>query len=160
MKRFLLLLSCVFAMMACRQQREPSRPNADPGEKLESPQHLNDASVQDIPDAAVVADPRNSDFDVSNTVAPCAEATVATTALGSRRLSLNIKVVVQKNIGLCGCVSALLRYRVLVGDRDSLRQVATGTINSMLFSRKPFETNLRVSKGRTPYTVQLSCNGG
>jgi hypothetical protein len=155
----LILASAFVSSVSCQQT-----PSAVPVEPRQAPPPVetapSDADISSSADAAIPSDALASDVAVDNSAKDCIDVTATTTAVGSRLIELTFSVLVRKNTGGCGCVSALLRYRLLRGEGSSLAQLATGTINSFKHSAKPFTATRRIAKMGAPYTLSVSCDGG
>jgi hypothetical protein len=155
-----ILTSVLLCLTACNKPAAPL-----PAPVAPDVQAAHQANAQDARPAAPAVDAASTDaaakdYQVDNTVAECADVVVHSAAVGPHQWELSISIATRKNIGSCGCVSALLRYRVLRGEGSSLAQLATGTINSFAHTAKSFVARHRVAKAGAPYVVQVACNGG
>lgn len=155
-----ILTSMLLCLSACNKQPTPPPSAVTPHAHAPQQQHSVDAKPATPADDAGLKDATAKDYRVDNTVSDCADVAVQTVAVGSHHWEVSLSVGIQKNIGSCGCVSALLRYRVLSGGGSSLAQLATGTINSFRHTSKSFVARHQVSKADAPFVVQLACNGG
>ncbi|MCG5056008.1 MAG: DUF2195 family protein [Myxococcales bacterium] len=145
---------------ACEKQPRPAPSPAQSQVQAAPQSEAVDADLATVADAEALKEAKTEDSEISNTVSDCVDVTVEAAAADARNLNISLSLIVRKNIGACGCVSALLRYRVLRGEGSSLSQMATGTINSFDHGEKPFHARHRVAKSGAPYTIQVACNGG
>lgn len=160
MNRACIVTSLLLCLSACNKPAAPLPAAVAPYVEAAHQEQSRDARPSAPTDDTGAETAAARDYQVDNTVAECADVVVHAEAMTSHQWDLSISVAIRKNIGSCGCVSALLRYRVLRGEGSSLAQPATGTINSFRHTAKPFVARHRLARAAAPYVVQLACDGG
>ena len=144
---------------ACEKQPDQI-PSTPPPHAHVTPQlDASRAAVGAVVDAANSKEAAAKEYTLDNTVADCVDVAVESTPVAPHHLQISLSALVRKNIGTCGCVSAVLRYRLLRGEDASLEQLATGTINSFRHTSKPFHARHRLRQASAPFVVQVACNG-
>lgn len=166
MTRQHLLLVASLLCVTCKQDRV--RPSAVPIHSAKREPHVTTATAPDASsDARAGMAPPAQDsqplFLVDNSILECVELMVSHEAAGQGFVELQLRGVVRKNVGTCGCKSASIGYRIIRPTSDPFRmeELASKSFNSLKLLQDAFsgKHRVRVQRGQMPLQVQFGCRG-